>query len=57
MRLIAILTATLICQFAFAQGKTLKIEMDDTFFGYPPDLRFEVLDEINHPLTYTINHL
>ena len=45
MRLIAILTATLICQFAFAQGITLKIELDDTFIGYPPDLKFEVLDE------------
>ncbi|NBC57648.1 MAG: hypothetical protein GVY05_05105 [Bacteroidetes bacterium] len=44
MRLIAILTATLICQFVIAQGKSLKIQLDDEFY-YPPNLKFEVLDD------------
>jgi len=44
MRLIAILTATLICQFVIAQGKSLKIQLDDESY-YPPNLRFEVLDD------------
>ena len=44
MRIIAILLTSLFFELLLAQGNSLKIQTDDTFY-YPPNLKFEVSND------------